>query len=227
MRRLLILSGVLLFLTGCSKDNSPKVPGAVTLVFPENNSECIAGISRSQTTSEVEFVWEATSHAARYELTVTRIGSGVFENVTTSNTRASLVIDKGAPYSWQVTARNASGEEGPPSASWQFYNAGAETTYPPFPAVIKSPVSGESVTPDKSGEVLLLWSGADADNDLAEFEVHFGISATALTLQATLAPNQTSFAVPVVSGTIYFWEILSRDAEGNTSRSGVYSFRVL
>jgi len=222
MRKLLNIVGVFLLLTGCSKDDTPKVPKAVNLVFPENNSECIAGISRSQTTSEVEFVWEATAHATRYELTVTRIGSGVFENVTTSNTRASLVIDKGAPY-----ARNASGQEGPPSASWQFYNAGAETTYPPFPAVIKSPASGESVTPDKSGEVPLLWSGADADSDLAEYEVYFGTSASSLALQATLAPSQTSFSVPVVSGTIYFWEILSRDAEGNTSRSGVYSFRVL
>ncbi len=227
MRKFLNIAGVLLLLTGCSKDEAPKVPKAVNLVFPENNSECIAGISRSQTTSEVEFVWEATAHATRYELTVTRIGSGVFENVTTSNTRASLVIEKGAPYSWQVTARNASGQEGPPSASWQFYNAGAETTYPPFPAVIKSPASGESVTPDKSGEVTLLWSGADADADLAEFEVYFGTSASSLALQATLSPGQTSFSVPVVSGTIYFWEILSRDAEGNTSRSGVYSFRVL
>ena len=226
MRKFLILTAGLL-LTGCSKDDTPKVPGAVSLVFPENNSECIAGISRSETTSEVEFVWQAAAHATRYELTVTRIGSGIFENVTTSNTRTSLVIDKGAPYSWQVTARNSSGEEGPPSASWQFYNAGSETTYPPFPAVIKSPGSGESITPDKSGEVLLLWSGADADADLAEFEVHFGTSAQSLVLQATLTSGQTSYPVPVVSGTIYFWEILSRDAEGNTSRSGIYSFRVL
>ena len=73
----------------------------------------------------------------------------------------------------------------------------------------------------------MLWSGADADADLAEFEVYFGTSASSLALQATLSPGQTSFSVPVVSGTIYFWEILSRDAEGNTSRSGVYSFRVL
>ena len=63
--------------------------------------------------------------------------------------------------------------------------------------------------------------------DLAEFEVYFGTSAQSLALQATLTSDQTSYPVPVVSGTIYFWEILSRDAEGNTSRSGVYSFRVL
>lgn len=227
MRKYQILAGMLLLLTGCSKDDVPKVPKAVNLVFPENNSECIAGIPRSQTTSEVEFVWEAAAHAARYELTVTRIGSGDLETLITSNLRGSLVIDMGAPYSWQVTARNASGQEGLPSESWQFYNAGSETTYPPFPAVIKSPVSGQSVTPDKSGEVLLLWSGADADDDLAEFEVYIGTSATSLALQATLTSGQTDYSAPVVSGTFYFWEILSRDAEGNTSRSGVYSFRVL
>lgn len=227
MKRITLIAGIFLILAACSKDDTPKVPKAVSLVFPDNNSECIAGISRSQTTSEVEFVWEATAHAARYDLTVTRIGSGVFESVTTSNTRASLVLDKGAAYSWQVRARNASGQEGPAGPVWQFYNAGAETTYPPFPAVIKSPGSGESVTPDKSGEVVLLWSGADADNDLAGFEVYFGTDASSLVLRTALTPDQTSYAVGVASGTIYFWEIVSRDAEGNTSRSGVYSFRVL
>ncbi len=227
MKRAALIAGIFLTLASCSKDDTPKVPGAVGLVFPENNSECIAGISLSQTTSEVEFVWEATPNASRYDLSVTRIGSGTFENVTTSNTRASLVLDKGAAYSWQVTARNASGEQGPAGSSWQFYNAGSETTYPPFPAVIKSPGSGESVTPDKSGQVVLLWSGADADNDLTGFEVYFGTSASSLTKQVTLTSGQTEYAVAVVSGTIYFWEILSLDAEGNTSRSGVYSFRVL
>lgn len=227
MKKAVLLFCSMFFMAACSKDEAPRVPGVVGLVFPENNSECIAGISRSQTTSEVEFLWAATAHATRYDLSVTRIGSGVFENVTTSNTRASLVLDKGAAYSWQVTARNASGEQGPASPNWQFYNAGSETTYPPFPAVIKSPGSGESVTPDKSGQVVLLWSGADADNDLIQFDVYFGTNATSLSRQATLTFDQTSYPAVVVSGTIYFWEIVSRDLEGNTSRSGVYSFRVL
>lgn len=227
MKRASLLAGMLLVLAACSQDDTPKVPGSVGLVFPENNSECIAGISRSQTTSEVEFVWAATAHAVRYDLSVTRIGSGVFENITTANTRASLVLDKGAAYSWQVSARNSSGQQGPVSATWQFYNAGSDTTYPPFPAVIKSPGSGESVTPDKSGQVVLLWSGADPDSDLTQFEVYFGTDAASLGQQATLTFDQTSYAVGVVSGTIYFWEIVSRDAEGNASRSGVYSFRVL
>jgi hypothetical protein len=31
----------------------------------------------------------------------------------------------------------------------------------------------------------------------------------------------------VASGNIYFWSIVSKDAEGNTSESGVYQFKIL
>ena len=77
-----------------------------------------------------------------------------------------------------------------------------------------------------NGEVALEWSGADADNDLSGFEVYFGTDETSLDLQATLSAGQTTLLVPVDPDTVYYWEVLSRDSEGNTSRSGIYSFRI-
>jgi hypothetical protein len=74
--------------------------------------------------------------------------------------------------------------------------------------------------------VELEWSGADADNDLSGFEIYFGSDESNLGLQASLSAGQTSLLVPVETQTVYFWEVLSRDSEGNTSRSGMYSFRV-
>lgn len=213
-------------LVSCGSDDSPKVPPAVSLVYPENNSECTTGISRSETTSEVEFRWGDTPHAVRYELTVRNLETNVAENVITSGLSASLVLDKGTAYSWNVIARSEAGMDGPAGAAWQFFNAGSALTYPPFPAQHKDPVSGETVTPDASGEVTLRWDGADADNDLVEFEIYFGTDASNLPLLQTLGSGQLSLFVPVQSGEVYYWEILSRDAEGNTSRSGVSSFRV-
>jgi hypothetical protein len=128
---------ILVLLLGCSRDNSPKVPQAVALSFPENNSECLTGSSQTATTSEVEFRWQSTQFAAIYELTVSQIGVGVIENIITSTTSARVVLDKGTPYSWFVVARNSSGDDGPASATWQFYNAGAARSYPPFPAQIQ------------------------------------------------------------------------------------------
>lgn len=217
---------ILALLLGCSRDNSPKVPQAVALSFPENNSECLTGIPQTANTSEVEFSWQSTQYAAIYELTVSQIGAGVIENLVTSTTRARVVLQKGTPYSWFVVARNSSGNDGPASSTWQFYNAGAALSYPPFPAQIQSPGSGAGLIPNVNGEIELEWSGADADNDLSGFEIYFGADETDLDLQATLSAGQTSLLVPVETETVYYWEVLSRDSEGNTSRSGIYSFRV-
>lgn len=227
MKHFPIILCVSLLLAACGSDDSPRVPPAVNLVYPENNSECTTGISRTDTTSEVEFIWEAAPDAVRYELSVSNLQSGMSENVITSSVRASVVLEKGTAYSWYVVARNQSGQRGDRSPVWQFFNAGSELSYPPFPARLKDPLSGESVAADENGEVTLRWDGADADNDLFGYEVYFGTDAADLTLFGTRSVNQTSQAVPVERGTVYYWEILTRDSEGNTSRSGVSSFRVL
>ncbi|MBC2838543.1 hypothetical protein [Robiginitalea sp. SC105] len=216
-----------LVLAACGSDDSPKVPQAVSLIYPENNSECTTGISRSETTSEVEFRWEEARYAVRYELTVSNLQTNVTENIITSGINASLVLEKGTAYSWYVVARNQSGQDGPAGTTWQFFNAGSALSYPPFPAQLKNPLSGESVTADENDEIILRWDGADADGDLAGYELYFGTDAAALPLFGALGAAQNSQVVSVASGTVYYWEILSRDAEGNTSRSGVYSFRVL
>lgn len=221
------LTAILILLFSCSRDEGPKVPQSVRLVFPENNSECITGIPVSDNSSEVEFRWQPADNAANYELAVRRIGLSIVERLVTANTSARLVLDRGAPYTWSVTARNDSGTEGDPSPTWQFYNAGSSSSYPPFPASIAAPLPGTSLLPDALGQVELQWSGADADLDLEAYEVYFGTDAAGLDRIGTTVSGQESFTVDVSSGTVYFWEILSRDREGNSSRSGVYSFRVL
>lgn len=219
---------VVVLLVGCSKeDPPPPTPGAVTLVFPENNSLCITGVSQSPTTSEVTFRWLAATDANSYELVVTPIGAGGAQRQITSALNASIVIDKGTPYSWQVTAINQSSGKETDSPVWQFFNAGSELTYPPFPARLVEPASGGSVFPNTNEQVTLQWELADADNDLAEVEVYFGTDPDALPFFATLGPAAESLQVTVTSATVYYWQILSRDAQGNTSLSSVNSFRVL
>lgn len=222
----LVLIAVMV-LSGCKKDDGPSLPGAVTLVFPENNSECLTGIVLNQETSEVEFRWQATNNAATYRLTVRHLGNGTTEQLSTSNTTARVVLDRGAPYSWSVLGQTASGMSGPSSATFQFYNAGNFLSYPPFPATLVSPGSGASIAASAQGQVLLAWVGGDADGDLNEYEVFLGTAADNLSSAAQLGPFSTSTTVNVNSGTVYFWEVISRDAEGNSSSSGVYSFRVL
>jgi hypothetical protein len=227
MKKLIYIGLLAGLLWACSKDDPPPVPGAVNLVFPENNSICITGIPQSETTSEVTFRWEATANADSYELAVTSLGSSGVQRQITSGLSLGMVLEKGAPYSWQVTAINNQSREETPSQVWQFFNAGAEVSFPPFPARLLEPSSGASVLPDALGEILLRWDLADPDNDLEECEVYLGTDPGALPLFEVLNPTSENLKVPVVAGTVYYWQILSRDAEGNTSLSGIYSFRVL
>ncbi len=212
----------------CSKDDPPPpVPGEASLVFPENNSLCITGISQSETTSEVTFRWQAATDADSYELVVTALNSSGVQRLITSGLSLAVVLEKGAPYSWQVTAINNQSREETPSQVWRFFNAGSEISYPPFPALLLEPASGASVLPDANGEVLLRWQLADPDNDLAECQVYLGTDPADLPLIETLGPTAETLGVPVVENTVYYWQIRSQDAEGNTSLSGLYSFRVL
>jgi hypothetical protein len=228
MKKLIFIGVLAGLLAGCSKDDPPPpVPGAVNLVFPENNSICVTGISQSETTSEVTFLWEAATNADSYELEVTSLGSSGVQRQITARLSLGVVLEKGAPYSWQVTAINNQSREETPGQVWQFFNAGAVISYPPFPARLLEPSSGASVLPDANGEIFLRWELADPDNDLEQCEVYLGTDPAALPLIISLGPTAESLRVLVESDTVYYWQILSRDAEGNASLSGLYSFRVL
>jgi hypothetical protein len=228
MKKGMFLGILFLLLGSCSKDDPPpKVPGEVFLLFPENNSLCITGISQSPTTSEVTFRWEAATTTDTYELLVTELNGSTTQRQITSGLSASVVLDKGVPYSWRVKAINQDSGKETSSTVWQFYNAGSSLSYPPFPASLLEPTSGASVFPDVNSQVLLEWEPSDPDNDLLEIEVYFGTDPDALPMFASLCCAAVNLQVSVSSGTVYYWQILCRDEAGNTSLSSLNSFRAL
>ena len=211
----------------CSKDQGPRVPPPVKLIFPEENSECITGVSVTEQTSAVTFTWNPSNPAAYYILNIYDLAGGLVTSTNEIDPESTVILDKGIGYGWEVIAANALGEESAPSERWLFYNAGAQRSYPPFPADLKSPESGASLVQNDNGSITLLWSGADADNDLSAYTILIGLSPEIMSELVTLPSNQFSYPLEVVSGTRYFWEVISRDAVGNTSSSRVYDFRVL
>ena len=115
------------------------------------------------------------NNTTTYELRVTNITLNITQTISTEALSASLPLAKGTPYSWLVISRNTATQETATSATWQFYNAGAQTTYAPFPAQpMYSPTSGSTAVMDMNNEVELEWSAADVDNDIAGFEISFG-----------------------------------------------------
>lgn len=225
MRVILIVFISLLF-TACKKD-SPKPPSAAVLTFPEQNSLCTTGVSITPTSSRVEFKWQTANNTNTYELRVTNLLTNITQTVNTQATSAELTIEKGSPFSWQVITRNTQVQETASSAIWQFFNAGSQTTHAPFPAQIVAPLSGASVVSDINSEIELEWSGADVDDDIVGYEIFLDTVSPPQVLVASPAATVSSIKVNTIPNTVYYWKVITRDAEGNTSDSGVYSFRAL
>ncbi len=227
IRTLFILCTILILFSSCSKNDSPKPPGQVELVFPERNSECTTGQSLGATTSRVTFSWLAAKNAQTYELRVTNSITGTTQTMTTTATSASLPIEKGVPFSWLVRSRNNRIEQSISSEVWNFYNSGFITSFVPFPAEIIVPRMSEKVFEDINNEVKLAWSASDLDNDIENFDVYLSTENPPLDLKATLGANVTELKVTVSSNTVYYWNVVTKDREGNATSSGVYSFKVL
>jgi hypothetical protein len=225
MRVILIVFIGLLFTT-CKKD-SPKPPSAAVLIFPEQNSLCTTGVSITPTSSRVEFIWQTANNTNTYELRVTNLLTDITQTVNTQATSAELTIEKGSQYSWQVITRNTQVQETASSATWLFFNAGSQITHAPFPAQIVAPLSGASVVSDINSEIELDWSGADVDDDIVGYEIFLDTVSPPQVLVASPAATVSSIKVNTLPNTVYYWKVITRDAKGNTSDSGVYSFRAL
>jgi hypothetical protein len=218
---------LIILLVACGKD-SPKPPEAAVLSFPQQNSECTTGISLNSTSSQVEFRWLAAKYADTYQLKITNVLTN--SSVTNAPTQALSVrvpLLKGVPYQWTITTQNNDTQEIAVSEAWYFYNAGTETTFPPFPAEINKPLSGASVVRDLNNEVTLSWTGADVDNDIAIYEVYLDTVTNPQVLLASTSLSITEIPASVAEDTIYYWRVVTTDREGNTSDSGTYSFRVI
>lgn len=204
---------------------APKLPpSAASLVFPIDNTECNEGTVISDTQSTVTFMWNASEHTDTYTLTVRNLNTGQLQTLNTSAIQLDVTLLRGIPYEWWVVSANAETSETAQSETWRFYNAGlAVENYAPFPAGLNSPKMGTAVDA-VSGEVTLIWAGGDVDDDITDYDIYFGTDNP----PATLVENtpDTSIQVTVMLGQIYYWTVITRDAEGNTSTSEVFQFRV-
>jgi hypothetical protein len=221
-----LLFFVLLF-SSCSKEEGPRTPDPVQLRFPDQNSACVTGISISNQISAVTFLWDPSKPAAEYTLNIYELGGSLYKTETTIYTEITVELPKGKAYGWEVVAANALGQVSAPSERWQFYNAGAQRYFPPFPPEIQFPGSGATLQLNTNGSIPLLWSGADADHDLETFEIWVGATPEFMELQAVLPATATRYELVVPGGSRYFWQVVSEDARGNSSFSGIYDFRVL
>jgi len=219
----------IVFIVACGGDDGPPPqPEAALLVFPLQDSECTTGQDVSDTIRQVTFEWQPSANTDSYTLNVVNLNTNVsLQPITTQNTMASVSIEKGTPFSWSVASRNQSSGLTAVSDTWLFYNAGSQVTYAPFPAQIIAPVPGSTVLISPEGDTNLKWSGSDVEEDIITFEVYFSEQNPPENILVSTDAVTTETTVSVTSGATYYWKVITEDAEGNRSDSGVFDFKVL
>ena len=202
-------------------------PGKSTLTAPANSETCETGTSVSATQSEVTFTWTASSDTNTYDLKITNLNTSVVINRTAlTSTSTKVTLDKGVPYSWNITSKSTASTTTTASDTWKFYLLGPGiVNYAPFPADLKTPASGSTVTRDGDGKVTFTWDGSDPDGDSLNYTLYVDATdgkQTPPTAQTDLTVK--TLAVALDAATTYYWRVKTSDGT-NSSYSIVYSFK--
>ena len=207
-------------------DPDPKIetpPAAANLIFPSNNSECTEGANVSSTETEVTFDWYNANNTDSYQLFIKNLTTQSTVNYNTTESEKRVTLLKGTPYSWYVVSKNATSQTAQ-SSVWKFYSAGeAQSSYAPFPAELLEPGLKSELSASTTS-TLLDWTAEDVDNDIKEYDVYFDtISSPDNKITTT---SDSSFTVTVSSGNTYYWKIITKDEQNNSSESQVFEFSV-
>lgn len=199
-------------------------PEAVSLIFPEDQTECNEGTILNDTQSEVTFRWSAAEHTDSYEVLVKNNDTGTSATIEAATNSKEITLERGANYEWHVISRSETSQSTATSAVFQFFNAApGATSHVPFSAVAIAPEDGSEIS-SVSEKVTLQWQASDIDNDIRDYEIFFGTDKDQLVGKGIFTSN--AFEVDVVSGSRYFWRIKTNDETNNSSESDIFSFSV-
>lgn len=199
-------------------------PTAATLVFPLNNSECTQGTNVTSTQSTITFDWSDSANTDSYQLVLKNLETQNISNYNSTVSEKDIAIAKGTPFSWYVISKSNNTTQTAQSPTWKFYNAGeAVSSYTPFPADLISPVMGSSFDPVTT-KVTLKWEGNDLDNDISGYDILFGTANPPSSNPETT--TSTEIEVTVVSGNTYYWRVITKDSQNNSSNSEIFQFKV-
>jgi len=205
----------------------PPTPAKATLVAPANNKTCETGTSVSDTQSTVTFNWNASANTNTYDVRITNLNTNTATNKNgVASTSTTATLDKGVPYSWRVTSKNTSSTTTTPSDLWKFYLAGdGVVNYAPFPADLKTPASGSTVTLSE-GKATFSWDGSDPDSgDTLSYTVYVDKVDGKQTPTSALSDlSSESVDVELEASSTYYWRVKTSDGT-NASYSIIYSFK--
>ena len=218
---------IILSLAACGK-KGPKpesTPGPALLTSPLKDQPCTTGTVVSTTESTVKFEWSTPLNADSYNLIIKNLLTQQEINQAVTTNSASATLLRNTPYAWYVTSKSKKTSVTTNSDTWKFYNAGAGiVTYAPFPAEITAPAFGQVLSPS-NGKVTLTWKGSSTSNNIIGYDVYFGPSSNPDMFRNHITDMFVN-DVTVGKNTTYYWRVVTIDANGNVSDSGLNNFYV-
>jgi len=124
-------------------------------------------------------------------------------------------------YFWQVLARDIHGAMNPTPAVWAFTTQASANNPPNIPVAI-APADGETqVAP----QAALAWQGGDPDGDTVYYDILLDQASppAILAAQNIYAPYWAA-QTALLSGQVYFWQVIAHDGRGGETRSRVNRF---
>lgn len=217
---------VAFLLVACATEPAPLPPGVPSLVSPANNEPCLDGVIISDTQSEVDFQWSTATNALNYILEVTNLETNQKQSFPTATNSKKISLFHAVPYQWRVIAIGEPETIPSNSADWKFFLASEpQVNYAPFPPDLTFPESAATVTPN-NGTINVSWTANDLDNDIVRFDLYLDTEdGNTLVSELNYTGETTTVEVAVGNNQIYYWQVTAIDEVGNTSNSGIYSFR--
>ena len=219
---------ILILSISCSKDPAEvSNPTSFELIAPANNETCLEGSTINDNQKEIVFQWGGSTNATSYSLDIINLTTNVGQTLQSNGTSLSVKLTSAEPYSWKVIASGEAGAKSASSELWKFFLAGDEVVnYAPFPPELISPRPSATIDVNSLNEIVLNWTCSDVDNDIVTFKVYLDTTdGSTLVRELDYVQNNTELAVDIDTDGNYFWKVIAVDGEGNSSSSGVYSFK--
>ena len=219
---------ILILSISCSKDPAEvSNPTSFELIAPANNETCLEGSIINDNQKEIVFQWGGSTNATSYSLDIINLTTNVGQTLQSNGTSLSVKLTSAEPYSWKVIASGEAGAKSASSELWKFFLAGDEVVnYAPFPPELISPRPSATIDVNSLNEIVLNWTCSDVDNDIVTYNVYLDTNeGSTLVRELDYVQNNTELGVDVDTGGNYFWKVIAVDGEGNSSSSGVYSFK--
>lgn len=181
----------------------------VSLLLPLNNEQC-HGIKLDSDKIRVEFDWNDSDLSTSYTVNYTDAVSSESNSLTTPDSFTFIDLEPGTLYTWNVTVMDDFGNS-KKSEDFSFYTEGLSiANHAPFPVKIE-------IRENSNNTIDVFWDGVDLDDDIDYYQVLF--SPENPPTQFIDKTTERSFNSAIVSGSIYYLNIITFDKNGNFSES--------